>query len=176
MSRRRLGIESHADQSLSPPRRTAPELRGLRAADFDRSQTADLLRQATIEGRLDTDELDRRLEQTWKARTFGELDAVVADLPVAAARSPTDVGRRFRVPGVLARAAGAGAALAAVATALALALALALGHALELRTVSVHPQVVHIPVAHLPFGTGPPVHGRVGGAPLANANLQKGGG
>ena len=53
----------------------------LRASDADREQTAERLRKATAEGRLLAEELEERLEATFGARTYGELDAVVADLP-----------------------------------------------------------------------------------------------
>jgi hypothetical protein len=58
----------------------------LRASDADREQTAERLRKATAEGRLLAEELEERLEATFSARTYGELDAVVADLPSAAVR------------------------------------------------------------------------------------------
>jgi hypothetical protein len=58
----------------------------IRASDSDREQVAERLRQAAIEGRLTTDELEERLEAASAARTYGELDPLVADLPVT--RSP----------------------------------------------------------------------------------------
>ncbi|MGH2916413.1 MAG: DUF1707 SHOCT-like domain-containing protein [Solirubrobacteraceae bacterium] len=39
------------------------------------------MRDATAEGRLLVDEFDERLEQAPSARTYRELDAIVADLP-----------------------------------------------------------------------------------------------
>lgn len=75
----------------------------LRASDADRDATAERLRTAAAEGRLETDELDERLEVALRARTYGELDRVLADLPpslparrrgaqvVSAARSTFDV-------------------------------------------------------------------------------------
>lgn len=53
----------------------------LRASDADREEIAERLRKATAEGRLVAEELEERLEATFHARTYGELDAVVADLP-----------------------------------------------------------------------------------------------
>jgi Domain of unknown function (DUF1707) len=53
----------------------------LRASDADREQFAERLRHATAEGRLVADELEERLEAVFGARTYGELDALVADLP-----------------------------------------------------------------------------------------------
>jgi hypothetical protein len=57
----------------------------LRASDADRERIAERLRHATAEGRLLAEELEERLEATFTARTYGELDAVVADLPGAVA-------------------------------------------------------------------------------------------
>jgi Flp pilus assembly protein TadB len=54
----------------------------LRASDADRDAIAERLRHATVEGRLVAEELEERLEAVFAARTYGELDAVVADLPV----------------------------------------------------------------------------------------------
>jgi hypothetical protein len=53
----------------------------LRASDADREQVAERLRQATGEGRLLAEELEQRLGAVFRARTYGELDALVADLP-----------------------------------------------------------------------------------------------
>jgi Domain of unknown function (DUF1707) len=58
----------------------------LRASDTDREQIAERLRKATAEGRLLAEELEERLEATFGARTYGELDAVVADLPEVTVR------------------------------------------------------------------------------------------
>jgi Domain of unknown function (DUF1707) len=58
----------------------------LRASDADREQIAERLRKATGEGRLLAEELEERLESAFTARTYGELDAVVADLPGATVR------------------------------------------------------------------------------------------
>lgn len=53
----------------------------LRASDADRENIAERLRRATAEGRLHAHELEERLAAALRARTYGELDAVVADLP-----------------------------------------------------------------------------------------------
>src|SRR5438067_13846496 len=53
----------------------------IRASDADRDRVADRLRAATAEGRLLAEELEQRLEALFAARTYGELDAIVADLP-----------------------------------------------------------------------------------------------
>jgi Flp pilus assembly protein TadB len=53
----------------------------LRASDADRDQVAERLRKAAAEGRLLAEELEQRLASALRARTYGELDSVVADLP-----------------------------------------------------------------------------------------------
>ncbi|WUW43253.1 DUF1707 domain-containing protein [Micromonospora rifamycinica] len=53
----------------------------MRAADTDREATAERLRVALEEGRLDLHEYDERLQQTYGAKTYAELDTVLADLP-----------------------------------------------------------------------------------------------
>ena len=58
----------------------------LRAADSDREHVADRLRHAAAEGRILTEELEERLDLAFAARTYGELDAVVSDLPAAPTR------------------------------------------------------------------------------------------
>lgn len=57
----------------------------LRASDADRDQVAEHLRRAAAEGRLRTDELEQRLGAAFSARTYGELEPLVADLPHSAA-------------------------------------------------------------------------------------------
>jgi Domain of unknown function (DUF1707) len=59
---------------------------GLRASDADREQVAERLRQATVEGRLLAEELEERLGAALSARTYGELDAIVSDLPTPIVR------------------------------------------------------------------------------------------
>ncbi|MGW5668156.1 DUF1707 SHOCT-like domain-containing protein [Micromonospora sp. NPDC003776] len=53
----------------------------MRAADADREATAERLRVALEEGRLDLHEYDERLGRAYGAKTYAELDAVLADLP-----------------------------------------------------------------------------------------------
>jgi hypothetical protein len=66
----------------------------IRASDADRENIAERLRKATAEGRLLAEELEERLEATFTARTYGDLDAVVADLPSATVRRrPPDRAR-----------------------------------------------------------------------------------
>ncbi len=53
----------------------------LRAGDADRERIAERLRESHAEGRLDIDEFQQRLERCYEAKTFGELGALVRDLP-----------------------------------------------------------------------------------------------
>lgn len=53
----------------------------LRAADADRERIAERLRKSHAEGRLDLGEFQQRLERCYEAKTFGELDELVRDLP-----------------------------------------------------------------------------------------------
>src|SRR5947209_9372971 len=53
----------------------------LRASDHDREQVTERLRQAAAEGRLLAEELEHRLTHALRARTYAELDPLVADLP-----------------------------------------------------------------------------------------------
>jgi hypothetical protein len=63
----------------------------LRASDADREHIAERLRQAAAEGRLFADELEERLGAAFSAKTYGELDEVVSDLPDP---EPRPTGRR----------------------------------------------------------------------------------
>jgi hypothetical protein len=53
----------------------------LRASDADREAIAERLRKAAVEGRLEPEELDERVGLALRARTYGELSRLVADLP-----------------------------------------------------------------------------------------------
>lgn len=57
--------------------------KGLRASDQDRDRIAEILRDAAGEGRLGMDELDDRLNAVYAAKTYGELEPIVQDLPNA---------------------------------------------------------------------------------------------
>jgi Domain of unknown function (DUF1707) len=66
----------------------------LRASDGDRDDVAERLRTAAAEGRLLVTELEQRLEAAFRARTYGELDALVADLPAPPVPAPPPPARR----------------------------------------------------------------------------------
>ncbi len=55
----------------------------MRASHADREHFAEMLRQAAGDGRIDIDELEERLEQVFAAKTYGELEPIVRDLPAA---------------------------------------------------------------------------------------------
>lgn len=60
-------------RSVQPHQRVSPE---------EREAAAERIRLAAGEGRLTLEELETRLEAALSARTYGELDALVDDLPV----------------------------------------------------------------------------------------------
>jgi hypothetical protein len=66
---------------------------GLRASDAERERVAEALRRHHLDGRLDTEELQERLERAYAARTTGELAPLLADLP--AEREPARGPRPF---------------------------------------------------------------------------------
>ncbi|MGH3761631.1 DUF1707 SHOCT-like domain-containing protein [Actinophytocola sp.] len=74
----------------------------MRAGDSDRQEIADALKRALDEGRLDLGEYDERLQQTYAAKTYGDLNRLLEDLP-GAALSPrsevdSDVAERPAAP------------------------------------------------------------------------------
>jgi hypothetical protein len=74
-----------ASNNFTAGRRVVAERReDLRAADVDRQFVADRLKSALDEGRLSLHEYDDRLRGTYAARTYGDLDRLLADLPRAA--------------------------------------------------------------------------------------------
>ena len=62
-------------------RRTGPRDRTLRVGDSERDAVGEILRQQHVDGRLDSDEFQERLQRCLAARTYAELDELVADLP-----------------------------------------------------------------------------------------------
>ncbi|QLE72208.1 DUF1707 domain-containing protein [Streptomyces rectiverticillatus] len=65
------------------------ELPDMRASDAERERVAEALREAVAEGRLTMEEFEERLEAAYRARTHGDLEPLVRDLPVPAAVSLT---------------------------------------------------------------------------------------
>jgi Domain of unknown function (DUF4190)/Domain of unknown function (DUF1707) len=60
--------------------------RDLRASDADRESTVERLRVAGIEGRLDGDELEERIESAYASRWCSELEALTLDVTPPPAR------------------------------------------------------------------------------------------
>ena len=58
-----------------------PRDRSLRVGDNDRESVSAILRQRHLEGRLDIDEFQARLEHCLAAKTYAELDELIADFP-----------------------------------------------------------------------------------------------
>lgn len=71
------------------------ELPEMRASDAERERIAEVLREAVAEGRLRMEEFEQRLDAAYKARTHGELEPLVRDLPAhgGAAVAPVAGGR-----------------------------------------------------------------------------------
>jgi len=92
----------------------------LRASDADRDAVIDRLRKAAAEGRLEPEELEERVEDALRARTYGELARLVSDLP----GSSVARGRSRSPARPLAALALTTIALAAVAIVVLIALAL----------------------------------------------------
>jgi hypothetical protein len=68
----------------------------VRASDAERERVATALRDHAGDGRLDPEELDRRLDLAYAARTRGDLVPLLADLPAEDERP-----RRDQQPGPL---------------------------------------------------------------------------
>jgi Domain of unknown function (DUF4190)/Domain of unknown function (DUF1707) len=63
-----------------------PGKRDLRASDADREATVERLRVAGMEGRLDSDELEERIESAYGSRWCSELEALTLDVTPPPAR------------------------------------------------------------------------------------------
>lgn len=53
----------------------------LRCSDADRDRAAAILREGLADGRIALAELDDRLDRVYRSQTYGELTAVMGDLP-----------------------------------------------------------------------------------------------
>lgn len=73
----------------------------LRASDADRERTASLLREHHAQGRLTPEEFDERVDRTFTAKTIGDLDALLADLPAIDLYRLPAAGIRPAPPGAL---------------------------------------------------------------------------
>ncbi|MFG2286944.1 DUF1707 domain-containing protein [Streptomyces sp. NPDC048595] len=73
----------------------------IRASDADRDRIAEILREALAEGRLDPEEHAERIDTVYRAKTMGELEPVIRDLPATggAATKPAGAGTYAYGPG-----------------------------------------------------------------------------
>ncbi|MGW1292501.1 DUF1707 SHOCT-like domain-containing protein [Streptomyces sp. NPDC002533] len=88
-----MDLEKQPQQPLRPAVPPPAEvLNGddIRASDADRDRIADILREAMAEGRLTADEHAERVDLVYRAKTVGELQPLVRDLP--ASSGPTAQG------------------------------------------------------------------------------------
>ncbi|WP_432106271.1 DUF1707 SHOCT-like domain-containing protein [Streptomyces sp. bgisy091] len=74
-----MDLEKQPQQPVAP---AGPAPAGIRASDADRDRIADILREAMAEGRLTADEHAERVDLVYRAKTVGELEPLIQDLPV----------------------------------------------------------------------------------------------
>lgn len=79
-------LEKRPSPDKQPAVRPAAEA-DVRASDADRDRVADILREALAEGRLDAEEHSERLDALYAAKTMGQLEPLVRDLPQSAGRT-----------------------------------------------------------------------------------------
>ncbi|MFF9114634.1 DUF1707 domain-containing protein [Streptomyces massasporeus] len=81
---------SKQDLQKQEPAGAAPRASdsALRASDAERDRIADILHDALAEGRLTADEHAERVEGVLRAKTVGELEVFIRDLPAAHRQGP----------------------------------------------------------------------------------------
>jgi Domain of unknown function (DUF1707) len=79
-------------------RRDGPRDRSLRVGDTEREAVGEELRRRHLEGRLETDELQARLERSIVAKTYAELDELITDFPPDTAERDRAAERTRRRP------------------------------------------------------------------------------
>src|SRR5215475_6673063 len=78
--------------------------RQMRVSDAERERVAAFLREQTLEGRLDHEELEERLGAAYAAKTVGQLQDLIEDLPrqrVPVATAARPMRRQHRGPHLL---------------------------------------------------------------------------
>ncbi|MEU9604833.1 DUF1707 domain-containing protein [Streptomyces sp. NPDC048057] len=82
-----MDLEKHPQKPAAPAENgaAARPSDSMRASDADRDRIADILRDALAEGRLDAEEHSERIDAVYRAKTLGELQPIVQDLPAPAA-------------------------------------------------------------------------------------------
>jgi hypothetical protein len=66
----------------------------MRASDEERERLVADLNEHTVAGRLNTDDLEQRVQAAYAAQTKGELDAIRRDLPVSSRQAAVDHAAR----------------------------------------------------------------------------------
>ncbi|OCC08030.1 DUF1707 domain-containing protein [Streptomyces sp. PTY087I2] len=92
-----MDLEKQPQQPLRPAVPPPAEvLNGddIRASDADRDRIADILREAMAEGRLTADEHAERVDLVYRAKTVGELQPLVRDLPASSGSTAQSPGPR----------------------------------------------------------------------------------
>ena len=80
-----MDLEKQPQKPVAPAEPApVPPGDALRASDADRDRIADILRDALAEGRLDAEEHSDRIDAVYRAKTLGELEPIVRDLPAGA--------------------------------------------------------------------------------------------
>jgi Domain of unknown function (DUF1707) len=77
---------------MDPARRLWPPA-DLRVGDTDRQAVVAELQRHYVEGRLTSEELSERVTEALRARTFGELAALLNDLPALAREVPPEAAQ-----------------------------------------------------------------------------------
>src|SRR5215831_1078641 len=88
------------EHAPSPGTEPVPGGAGLRASHDDRDRVVEVLRVAAGDGRITTEELDERVGAALTARTYGELAALISDLPAAPGSLPLRPGSPSGAAGV----------------------------------------------------------------------------
>jgi hypothetical protein len=71
----------------------------LRVGDQERDAVAEILRRRHVEGRLDAEEFNTRIDRCLAAKTYADLDQLIADLPLAPGGSQVGYPRWRPWPG-----------------------------------------------------------------------------
>ena len=80
------------ERAPTPGDEPVPGGAGLRASHDDRDRAVEVLRVAAGDGRITADELDERVGAALTARTYGELAALISDLPATPGSLPLAPG------------------------------------------------------------------------------------
>ena len=83
-----FGYAAAVDLSKQDLQKQEPAGSELRASDAERDRIADILHDALAEGRLTADEHAERVEGVLRAKTVGELEVFIRDLPAAHRQGP----------------------------------------------------------------------------------------